>query len=192
MCTSFFSLFQYAVCYSSRRRPFSNRSKNNVLFPIEWHTHGVSFVWHSFVCAERERASWWVEEHAFQTAYIKISSEPLHAKSAVVSSYTPSLPQMQWPLIKLICWLRDTQERKGIPLSLSGNRIVMAWVHGQRSCIISIRKEPNIFFFFFDADNLTSRLGEKKRGEKKGSNPPMHISVGVRWLSSLFNTPTKM
>lgn len=42
---------------------------------------------------EAERARWWVQEHALQTAYIKISAEPSHAKSSNVSSYTPIAPQ---------------------------------------------------------------------------------------------------
>lgn len=43
--------------------------------------------------------------------------------------------------------------REGTLLSLSSNRIVMAWVHG-RSSIINIRKEANIL----DADNLSHGL----------------------------------
>lgn len=72
--------------------------------------------------------------------------------------------------------------RVGIPLSLSSNRIVMAWVHGL-SCIIYIRKESNIL----DADNLTHRL-ERERERKKRISVQAHVSavMWVTWISRLY------
>lgn len=92
-----------SLCFSrqhiAKGKGFSHRYKQRWCFssPIDSRTHAFPLC-DIPLCGERERerASSWVEEHAFQTACIKISSEPPpHAKSMVVSSYTPSPPPMQ-------------------------------------------------------------------------------------------------
>lgn len=82
-----FSLFQWSA-YCKRRRLLI-QTADSVCFPID--SLSQAFPLCDIPLCE-DRASPWVQEHAFQTAYMKISSEPRHAKSRIVSSNTPSLP----------------------------------------------------------------------------------------------------
>lgn len=63
----------------------------------------------------------------------------------------------------------------GIPLPLSGNGIVMAWVHSL-SGIICIRIGSDIL----DADNLKHKVGKKGGGESVLRHAPV-----VTWVTSL-------
>lgn len=81
--------FVSAVSILQKGKASLIQTADSVCFPIDSQSQAFPLC-DIPLCGER--ASPWVQEHAFQTAYMKISSEPRHAKSRIVSSNTLSLP----------------------------------------------------------------------------------------------------